>query len=430
MRRFNPYFAANIFIMQRFIQQWIKISLISLATVALLGCILRYKIAFSLPFVDQKYLLHAHSHFAFSGWITQALMTCLIGYLAKSSLPNIEKKYKILLIANLVTACGMLFSFPWEGYGVVSIIFSTLSIFVSYFFAVTYWRDLNRLPQKSIAHRWFKFAVLFNAVSSIGAFSLAFMMATKIMHPELYSAAIYFFLHFQYNGWFFFACMGLFTTYLSTQNINLKYMPLVLKLFAAAIVPAYILSILWIEPSLWLYIIIVLSAIAQLAAFLLMIFILKPFLKKIIPHAPRIAVWLTGFAAISLFIKLLLQLLSVIPSLNQMVYGFRPIVIGYLHLVFLGIITLYILSYCILHNYIIVSKTAIKAIYLFTAGIIINEVLLMLQGIFDLFYINIPFMSEMLLAAAVIMFAGITFTVISQFKRIEYLNTSQKLFTY
>jgi len=430
MRRFNSYFAANVFIMQRFIQRWIKISLISLATIALLGCILRYKIAFSLPFVDQKYLLHAHSHFAFSGWITQALMTCLTGYLAKSSQAKIQKKYNGLLLANLITACGMLFSFSWEGYGIVSIIFSTLSIFVSYFFAVIYWRDLNRLPQKSIAHNWFKFAIMFNAVSSIGAFGLAFMMAKKIMHPELYTAAIYLFLHFQYNGWFFFACMGLFTAYLSSHNINLKYMPLVLQIFAAAIVPIYFLSILWIEPPLWLYIIIVLSAIVQFAAFLLMVFMLRPYLKKIISQSPPIAVWLIAFATISLFIKLLLQLLSVIPTLNKMVYGFRPIVIGYLHLVFLGIITLYILGYSILHNYIITSKAAIKSIYLFTAGIIVNEVLLMLQGVYDLFYINIPYMSEMLLAAAIIMFTGITFTVISQFKRIEYLDTSSTLVTY
>ncbi|KAA9038147.1 hypothetical protein FW778_15455 [Ginsengibacter hankyongi] len=416
--------------MQRFIQQWIRISLISLATVALLGCILRYKIAFSLPFVDQKYLLHAHSHFAFSGWITQALMTCLTGYLAKSPQAKIQKKYNVLLLANLITACGMLFSFPWEGYGIVSIIFSTLSIFVSYFFAVIYWHDLNKLPQKCIEHTWFKFAIVFNAVSSIGAFSLAFMMATKIMHPELYTAAIYFFLHFQYNGWFFFACMGLFTAYLSTQNINLKYMPFVLQLFAAAIVPVYFLSILWVEPSLWIYIIIVLSVTAQFVAFLLMVFMLRPYLKKIISQSPSIAVWLTAFATISLFIKLLLQMLSVIPSLNQMVYGFRPIVIGYLHLVFLGIITLFLLGYCILHNYIITSKAAIKGIYIFTAGIIINEVLLMLQGVYDLFYINIPYMSEMLLAAAIIMFTGVTFTVISQYKRIEYLDTSSALFTY
>jgi hypothetical protein len=106
VREFNSYFAANIFIMQRFIQQWIKVSLISLATVAFLGCILRYKIAFPLPFINQKYLLHTHSHFAFTGWITQALMACLVGYLSKSSLTN-PLISELFLAAALIMSIGV-----------------------------------------------------------------------------------------------------------------------------------------------------------------------------------------------------------------------------------------------------------------------------------------------------------------------------------
>ena len=49
--------------------KWLRISLFNLMLVAFLGMILRYKILFSLPFLDQKHLLHAHSHFAFSGWV-------------------------------------------------------------------------------------------------------------------------------------------------------------------------------------------------------------------------------------------------------------------------------------------------------------------------------------------------------------------------
>lgn len=416
--------------MQRFIQRWIKISLTSLTIVAFLGCVLRYKIAFSLPYINQKYLLHAHSHFAFAGWITQALMACLVGYLAKYSASNIQKKYKVLLGANLITALGMLLSFPWEGYGLFAIVFSTLSIFVSYFFAVIYWLDLNRLSQKSVTHSWFKLAVLFNAVSSIGAFSLAYMMATKNMHQELYMSAVYFFLHFQYNGWFFFACMGLFTNYLFTRGAPVKYMRLTFMLFAAAIIPVYMLSILWVHLPAGIYAIVVLAVVAQFTGFILMAMNVKPWLKKITPGMPAIAIWLAGFAAISLIIKLLLQALSAVPELNQMVFGFRPIVIGYLHLVFLGIITLFILSYCIIENYIVISLTSIRSIYLFAAGIIVNELFLMLQGVCDLFYINIPFINEALFIAALIMFTGILFTVISQFKKINPIPASQKLFTY
>lgn len=61
---------------------WIRISFLNIMLVAIIGCILRYKIAFSIPFIDQKHLLHGHSHFAFSGWITQVLMALLINHLS------------------------------------------------------------------------------------------------------------------------------------------------------------------------------------------------------------------------------------------------------------------------------------------------------------------------------------------------------------
>ena len=117
--------------MSLYLQRWLKTCLFNLFIVACIGVILRYKIAFSLPFIDQKHLLHGHSHFAFAGWITQAIMVFLIAYLVQQKGEVVYKRYRWLLYANLFTAVGMLISFPIEGYGLFSIIFSTLSIFVS-----------------------------------------------------------------------------------------------------------------------------------------------------------------------------------------------------------------------------------------------------------------------------------------------------------
>lgn len=50
--------------------KYFRYSVISLFIVAVLGTLMRYKIAFSFPYFDQKNLLHAHSYFAFSGWIS------------------------------------------------------------------------------------------------------------------------------------------------------------------------------------------------------------------------------------------------------------------------------------------------------------------------------------------------------------------------
>ena len=119
------------------LRKWLQIALFNLMLVALIGVILRYKIAYSLPFVDQKNLLHAHSHFAFAGWITQALMALLVANLSEIGEKNYFNRYRWILYANLLTGYGMFFSFPFQGYGAVSIVFSTLSIFVSYIFAVS-----------------------------------------------------------------------------------------------------------------------------------------------------------------------------------------------------------------------------------------------------------------------------------------------------
>src|SRR5690606_7419937 len=91
--------------------------------------------------------------------------------------------------------------------------------------------------------------------------------------------------------------------------------------------------------------------------------------------------WLLGGVVLAASIKLLLQGLSVIPALSQLAYSFRPIVIGYLHLVLLVMITLFILAYMYLAGYLYMNRTAIISTAIFTAGIILNELLLMTQGI-------------------------------------------------
>jgi hypothetical protein len=249
--------------MPLYLQRWLKVCLFNLFIVACIGVILRYKIAFSLPFIDQKHLLHGHSHFAFAGWITQALMVLLIAYLVQQTGKAIYKRYQWLLFANLLTALGMLISFPIEGYGLYSIIFSTASVFVSYAFAIYYWKDINRITTKNVAHCWFKAAVLFNALSSIGAFALAIMMVARIVHQNWYLAAEYFYLHFQYNGWFFFACMGLLTLQLAA-HAPATILKRIFILFVAAVVPAYFLSALWMNIPLVVYVIVILAAFAQL----------------------------------------------------------------------------------------------------------------------------------------------------------------------
>ncbi len=390
--------------MKNTVENWARIAFLNLLIVAALGVLMRYKIAFYLPFIEQKHILHAHSHFAFTGWITQALMLLLTYWLWLRKTDFNYAKYKWLLAINLISAYGMLLSFPVQGYGAVSITCSTISILVSYVFAFAYWRDLNTIP-KSISKLWFKAALLFGVISSIGTFALSVMMATKTIHQNWYLASIYFYLHFQYNGWFFFACMGLFSG-LVEHTLPKGHLKLIFWSFALACIPAYVLSALWLPLPGWVRSVVSTAAVAQLLAWAILVYGIWKSREKILPILAG-AKWIYILVALAASIKLCLQLGSNFHFLSKLAFSFRPIVIGYLHLVLLGIITLFIIGYFFSQNIISENKKIKWGIAVFITGILLNELFLMLQGISAIAYRLFPFVNELLLGAALIMFAGI-----------------------
>ena len=402
--------------MSKFLSRWLTISFLNLLLVASLGVVLRYKIAFYLPFIQQKFVLHSHSHFAFSGWITQTLMVLLVHWLSLKNGEMVFKKYRWLLYANLITAYGMLVSFIIQGYAFFSISFSTLSIFVSYFFAVYYWKDLTRMNEKKVSHSWFKVALAFSVISSIGTFGLVYMMVAKIMDQNWYLLSIYFFLHFQYNGWFFFAGMGLLVSKLEKINTAVKNLKIVFQLFCFAGIPAYFLSALWLPLPSIIYGSAIAAVISQLAGWALMV---KVFIKNkifISQHFSKYGKTLFLLSAIAFSIKLLLQAGSVHPALSQLAYGFMPIVIGYLHLILLAVTSIFIIGYIVSFELVPVTKKLITGVFIFVAGVIINELLLMVQGVAALTYNGIPYINILLLIAAIILFAGISILFISRLK--------------
>ena len=401
--------------MNKFLHRWLTISFFNLLLVAFLGVLMRYKIEFSLPFLDQKHVLHSHSHFAFSGWITQTLMVLLVYYLSINIGNHVFKKYRWLLYANVIIAYGMLVTFILQGYAFFSISFSSLSIIVSWFFAVYYWKDLNSIGENRVSHLWFKAALVFGVISSIGTFGLAYTMANKTTNPDWYLASIYFFLHFQYNGWFFFAGMGLLVSNLEKINAAVKDLKIAFLFFCFACIPAYFLSVLWIPFGKIIYGVVLVAVIAQLAgwAFMLKVFIKnKTFISQQFSKYGKV---LLVLSAIAFTIKLLLQSGSVHPELSQLSYGFRPIIIGYLHLVLLAVTSIFIIGYIISLELIQVNKMLITGVFIFVAGVIINELLLMVQGIAGLTYNIVPYINVLLLMAAGVLFLGIGMMFISCF---------------
>ena len=397
-------------------KKYINIALFNLTIVAAIGMLMRYKIGFEFPFFDQKYLQHAHSHFAFAGWITHTLYVFIINVLTKE-VPTINlSKYLIIIKLNLVCAYGMLISFGFQGYDFASIFFSSTSILISFIFAGFYFNDTIRKNVSFSGHPWFTAALVFAIISSAGTLMLAYMMSTGNVNLDIYLASVYYYLHFQYNGWFFFSCMGLFIWYLHYKVPSFKVTKIVFKLLAVSCIPAFFLSVLWLDIPGWLYLLVILSAILQLVAFII-------FVRDVIRIVPQIKKQvnlflqvLFLFAGMALSIKLVLQLFSTIPTISEFAFGFRTIVIAYLHLVLLAFISVFLLAYMFLEKIITPSKTAIIAMIIITAGIFLNELILLIQGVASFTYTLIPFANEGLVLVSGIIFMGLLILVISNFK--------------
>jgi len=403
------------------IKFWLKISLINLLIVASLGTLMRYKIGFDFPYFSQKNIQHAHSHFAFAGWITHALYVLMIRFVLKKLPLTDTKNYKRIIIANLICSYGMLFSFSYQGYSTLSIILSTITIIIACFFAFYYFKDLENVKDSNPSKSWFKAALLFNIISSIGTFYLAYMMASRNFNEHWYLASVYFYLHFQYNGFFIFSCMGLFFSESSTILPQFKYDKIFFKLFYMSFIPAYFLSTLWAKLPIWLYIIVVIAAFIQVFVWVKIVKSIHRALKLGGSSLNKFQAYLFLFIGIAFTIKLLLQLGSTIPAVSDLAFGFRPIVIAYLHLVLLAVISVFILSFLYTFKLILVNKLTTIAFSVFVIGIFLNELVLGIQGVAAFSYIVVKYVNETLFGISLLLLLGAILIVSSQRKKLVEL---------
>lgn len=397
--------------MNDFFRKWALAALVNFMLVATAGVLLRYKILFHLPIVNHKNLLHAHSHFAFSGWVSLALCTAIV-YVMHSYSPVNFRKYRYLFYFSQFSSFGMLLSFPFMGYAAISITFSTLYIVFSYLFTIIAWKDLNRSEVPIIIQKWFKSGMLLWVISSIGAFSLAYMMATKSGSQSFQIGSIYFFLHFQYNGWFLFAIAGLFFNKLFRSGIT-DHNNNIYKLLLVAVGPAFLLSALWMRIPMFIYAIAILGAVIQLVAIYYLWRIFPIIKEKLKFRMGKLISTLWILALLAVLLKFLFQAVSTVPALSHLAFGFRPIVIGFLHLILLGFVSLFIVGYLFEERFFALTKLHKTGISILIVGVLLNEAVLFIQGIAAMNYNAVPYSNHMLLGISILLFASLALLVFS-----------------
>ena len=220
---------------------WLKLCVFNFSIVSVIGVMMRYNIAFSLSGFSHKFMQESHSHFAFYGWVSATIYLFVTKYLSENFNKFNLRKYQYLMISNQIGSYGMLFTFLYGGYFWLSIVFSSIALFTGFAYYIFLLIDTKSNKNPEII--WLKSAAFFAVFSSIGIFGLAYFSSRKEEFDTLFRASTYFYLHYQYNGFFLFSCIGLLLISLKKYAIQIPFLNSKYALLFASIVIMFSIGI-------------------------------------------------------------------------------------------------------------------------------------------------------------------------------------------
>jgi hypothetical protein len=368
-------------------KSWILICFINFFIASLMGLLLRWMYVAPIEGVNFQFLMHGHSHVAMLGWV-YLMLYCLIFHFFVPKEAQQKTIYNRLFWVTELAVMGMMIDFPAQGYAFVSILFSTLHIFCSYYFCHLIWRDAKLAT--FLEKKMLRTALFFMIFSTLGVWCLGPAVGLMGKASAFYQIAIQFFLHFQFNGWFLFAVLALFFKQ-SKMNIDEKKFGLFYNLFVIGTVLTLALPVSWSLSNPVFYWINAVGVVIQLFSALLFIQLIRPQFQVFFSPLSPLEKTVYRFALLSLALKIAIQLVVLVPELAQVSHQIRNFVIGYIHLTMLGIITGFLFGFAFQNDF-ISSKNAIQkwGTILFLLGFVATEILLFLQGIW-LFLNNVSF---------------------------------------
>lgn len=366
-------------------KNWSKIGLVFFFVIALFGSLMRI-VPFSNILVDYKHILHAHSHVAFQGWIYISLFLFITNFYIDTDLLK-KGKYKLQLSATILAVIGIMISFLIQGYALFSIAFSSIFQLLNYWFIFRFFKDVKK-SSKAKPHffsiRFIKVSMVLMLISTLGPWAVGILSAKGLAGSEYFDSALYFFLHFQYNGWFTFATLGLFFGWLESIHIkfNLKYANQFFIFSSLSIVPAYALSLLGMSFANYFKLPAYIGASLQLIG---LFYFIKLLVSSKKPLKNKLNSWSYLFLIISFlsfFLKNFLQASSSLPFLETLAFNNKFLIIGYIHLVMIGFLSFLLLSLLFQLKWLNLQSTLAKiGAGLLLSGFLSSEFVLVLLGL-------------------------------------------------
>jgi len=393
------------------LKKWILICFGNFLIAALMGLLLRLQFVAPVANVNYQFLLHGHSHIAMLGWVYLALFALIYHFFIPKN-KETEQKFNRLFWITEVAVIGMMIAFPLQGYAVFSIIFSTLHIFSSYYFVRLVWKNQQI---ESLAERYLlKTALFFMILSTCGVWCLGPAVGLLGKTSAFYQIAIQFFLHFQFNGWFIIAVLALLFHQMQLKVENRVFFSFYKWLIVGTVL-TFALPVSWFISSPVLTWINGVGVVVQLVAYVKLVLILQSQFGTFFAKLREIEKIVYSFALLSLGLKVLVQLVVIFPDMALVSHQIRNFVIGFIHMIMLGIITGFLLGFLLNINVInCKNRFSGYGIKIFIMGFVLTEFLLFAQG-GNLFF-NwklIPMYHENLFLSSIWLVVGIIMIIFS-----------------
>ena len=341
-------------------------------------------------FFNIRHVTHSHSHIGLLGWIYTILSSLICQYFLRET---DRKPYFILFLCTQFCILGMLFSFPFGGYFLYSIIFSSLFIICTYWFSIFFLKrskkynfirfsiskSVDTEHDKPLSLKFVHWGIYFLILSSIGIWLLPVAIVKAGKGSDWYNSALYFFLHFQYNGWFLAVLFGLLVGEIEHKSLlNSKQLKGALYNFVIGTIGSVTLS--WVgffnEPILYI--------IGNISGFLLLASIFELYRAYMQLEKPA---FLMQMFLLLCMLKTIFMFLGSFPWIAEVVLPNREFVISYLHFTFLGVIGFGVLHFLEKNLHIHFPYWSLS---LYTTAFVGSEILIAYKGIAILCELFVP----------------------------------------
>jgi len=341
-------------------------------------------------FFNIRHVTHSHSHIGLLGWIYTILSSLICQYFLRET---DRKPYFILFLCTQFCILGMLFSFPFGGYFLYSIIFSSLFIICTYWFSIFFLKRSKKYNfirfsisksvdvenDKPLSLKFVHWGIYFLILSSIGIWLLPVAIVKAGKGSDWYNSALYFFLHFQYNGWFLAVLFGLLVGEIEHKSLlNSKRLKGALYNFVIGTIGSVTLS--WVgffnEPILYI--------IGNISVFLLLASIFELYRAYMQLEKPA---FLMQMFLLLCMLKTIFMFLGSFPWIAEVVLPNREFVISYLHFTFLGVIGFGVLHFLEKNLHIHFPYWSLS---LYTTAFVGSEILITYKGIAILCELFVP----------------------------------------